>query len=120
MLCYAVMKYLVDFISGNPVKWDMFIIATVIYLLVAYPASFLINSGIKIDNTILSTYGFIIGPAKNKRIDLALPFETIEKRHFYHITQRGKQKLMISKYLYGKDNVDAFINQLNNSTNSPS
>ena len=120
VVCCAVMEYLVALISGNSVEWDMFIIATVIYLLVAYPASFLIKSGIKIDNTILSTYGFIIGPAKNKRIDLALPFETIEKRHFYHITQRGKRKLMISKYLYGKDNVDAFITQLNNSTNSPS
>lgn len=120
VVCYAVMKYLIALISGNPVKWDIFIITMVIYILVAYPATFLIKSGIKIDNTILSTYGFIIGPAKNKRIDLALPFKTIEKRHFYHITQKGKRKLMISKYLYGKDNVDAFITQLNNSTNSPS
>jgi len=120
VVCCAVMEYLIAFISGNPVKWDMFILSTVIYLLVAYPAIFLIKSGIKIENTILSTYGFIIGPAKNKRIDLALPFETIEKRHFYHITQRGKRKLMISKYLYGKDNVDAFITQLSNSTHSPS
>ena len=40
VVCCAVMEYLVALISGNSVEWDMFIIATVIYLLVAYPASF--------------------------------------------------------------------------------